>query len=72
MAARSKTEIPIVRSSTGELHSIWSWLVLLMLDVMVGDSLIQVCKFILSNRTNPHVGRGYTKVHFVRISFEVT
>ena len=42
---------------------IWSGLL-----VLVSLIVIQVCKFTLADRINPHVRRRYTKVHCVKIS----
>ena len=41
---------------------------MILVGLVIGGSVIQVCKFILDGRDYPHVGRGNAEVHFVRIS----
>ena len=60
----SKIEISDMMRSCG-FDSIWSGLL-----VLVSLIVIQVCKFALANRINPHVRRRYTKVHRVKISLD--
>ena len=45
---------------SGELGSAWSGVV-----EVVAIVVVEVCKFSLSSRIAPHVGRGDAKVHFV-------